>query len=135
MIPVTVENFQTNGEDLYNTSLTYQIKAADDRIKAYIDGIDAVRQAIYKILMTEKGKFQIYDENFGIQLSDLFGENIYYVESEIAVRIKNALLYDDRILRVFDFSFSYPKEKGVLSVRFFVSTVFGETDFDLEVTV
>ena len=44
-------------------------------------------------------------------------------------------IYDDRIKKVYDFSFPDVKEKGILSVKFFVLSVFGEEEFTLEVNI
>ena len=85
--------------------------------------------------MTERGVFEIYDSKFGIALSDLFGKSVSYARSELPTRIENALLYDDRIKKVYDFSFPDVKEKGILSVKFFVLSVFGEEEFTLEVNI
>ena len=135
MIPMSLSDFDEGLLNSDETSFTYKIKYDENKIKEYIDGINAVKQAVYKILMTEKGRFGIYDSDFGISLSDLFGKNISYVRSELTVRIENALLYDDRIKKVYDFSFPEQSEKGVLSVKFFVSSVFGTEEFTLEVNI
>ncbi len=135
MIPTSFSDFEKSDFFDEQTSLTYEIKKEEERIREYIDGIDAVCQSVYKILMTEKGKFEIYDEDFGISLDDLFGKSIAYIECELPVRISEALLFDERILKVFDFSFSHLKEKGVILTKFFIETIFGETLFDLEVNI
>lgn len=136
MLPISEDSFdKASLSNTEETSFTYEIKQDLNKIKDYIDGIKAVKQAIYKILMTEKNKYEIYDENFGVTFSDLFGKNIYYAESEIPVRIKNALLKDSRITDVYDFSFSYPEGKGVISVKFYVSSIFGDDEFNLEVKI
>jgi len=135
MTPISLIDFD-EGIFVYDkTSFTYKIIYDENKIKEYIDGINAVKQAVYKILMTEKNKFEIYDSDFGISLSDLFGKNISYVRSELPARIEKALLYDDRITKVYDFSFPEQKEKGVLLVKFFVSSVFGIEEFTLEVSI
>ncbi len=135
MIPFGFEDFDSKFAVLPDVSFTYEIKKERDKIKDYIDGLKAVCQTIYKILMTEKNNYEIYDDDFGIELSDLIGENIYYVQSELPVRIENALISDSRILRVYDFSFYRLKEKSALLTKFYVYTVFGETEYSLEVSV
>lgn len=135
MIPISSADFEESDFFDEQTSLTYEIRKDEERIREYVDGLEAVCQSIYKILMTERGRFEIYDENFGISLDDLFGKSVVYIECELPVRISEALLFDERILKVFDFSFSRLKEKGVLLTKFFVETIFGETSFDLEVDI
>ncbi len=135
MIPLNSTDFEDYEIQARQASFTYEIQSEEEHIRDYIDGIKAVCQSVYKILMTEKGKFEIYDEDFGISLDDLFGKSIAYAQCELPVRIEKALLFDERILNVFDFSFSYLKEKGVLLTKFFIETIFGETSFDLEVKI
>ena len=135
MIPSSSLSIENDVINQQNTSLTYQIKKEQERIKDYIDGLKAVIQTVYKILMTEKNKFEIYDDSFGICLDDLFGKSISYVQAELPVRITEALLNDKRILKVSDFSFSFNNEKGSVLVSFLISTVFGDDYFDLEVNV
>lgn len=36
-----------------------------------MDGMEAVKQAVYKILQTERYKYVIYDWNYGVELEDL----------------------------------------------------------------
>lgn len=135
MLPITNTYIGDNVLNTEQTSLTYYLKQEENKINEYINGIKAIKQAVFKILMTEKNKFDIYGDGFGIELSDLFGKSVYYAQSEIPVRIKNALLYDSRITDVYDFSFSYPNEKGCLKVSFFVSSIFGEDEFSMEVNI
>lgn len=138
MTPISFEEIDDeiyNYSDFNETSFTYKIKYSEDKIKEYIDGINAVKQAVYKILSTEKGKYQIYDSEYGITLSDLFGKSAAYAKSELPARIEKALLYDGRIKKVYDFSFPERKEKGILPVRFYISSVFGEEEVYLEVEV
>ena len=134
MIPISYDIIQ-NSVSNEQTSYTYQIKSDLNQIKNYTDGISAIKQAIYKILMTEKNKFPIYGENYGVSFDDLIGQSLYYAQTEIPTRITNALLNDSRILQVYDFSFQKPDEKGNILVKFFVSSIFGEVDFETEVSI
>lgn len=106
-------------------TFTYAMKLSGDRVQGYTDGIEAMKQAIFKILNTERYKYLIYGWDYGIELADLFGEAISYVCPELERRITEALLADDRILEVKDFQFDYPK-RHVVHVSFTVETIFGE---------
>ena len=57
-----------------------------------------------KIINTERYEYEIYSWDYGIELQDLFGKPITYCMSEIKDRITEALLADDRIESVDDFS-------------------------------
>ena len=73
------------------------------------DDIEAVKQAIYKILNTERYQYPIYSWNYGVELADLFGKPIAYVLPEIPRRIKEALVADDRIIDATAFELSHDK--------------------------
>lgn len=58
---------------------SYRMKIADEKILGNIDELDAIAQACYKILNTERYQYVIYSWNYGIELQDLFGKPIPYV--------------------------------------------------------
>ncbi len=106
-------------------SFTYKILIDQNRIAGYTDGQDAMIQAIYKILNTERYVYPIYSWNYGIELRDLFGQNMTYIAAELERRIREALLADERITLIDGFSFSYPK-KNAIHVEFKAHTIFGD---------
>ncbi len=132
MIPSTVGFLDTDFEIREQPGLTYQMQMKEHRIRGYTDGLEAVRQAIYKIIMTERYQYIIYSWNYGIELLDLFGEPVTYVCPELKRRISEALLLDDRIRSVDSFEFDFP-EKGVVHVEFLVHTIFGDVKMEREV--
>lgn len=105
----------------------------DDRINGYTDDIDAVKQAIYLILGTERYKFIIYSWDYGVELVDLFGKPMPYVMSELPRRITEALTQDNRITGCKDFEFEINKSK--LHTTFTVISTVGNIPTELEVTV
>ncbi len=111
---------------------TYRLDAANSSVASYADGVDALRQAIAKILSTERYQYPMYSWNYGVELADLFGEPLSYVCPELECRISEALTQDDRISSVDNFQFDVPK-KGVLHVSFTVHSAFGSFDSDMEV--
>lgn len=115
-------------------SKTYKMDLNGDVIHGYTDGLEAMRQAIYKIIRTERYKYIIYSFNYGIELIDLIGEPISFAIPEIERRITEALLSDDRILAVNNFEFELPK-KGVVFVRFIAETTQGDISIDTEVNI
>lgn len=125
MIPSTVGFLDQDFEIEELPSLTYKMHGADGRIRGYADGLEAVRQAIYKAIMTERYQYILYSWNYGIELIDLFGEPATYVCPELKRRISEALLMDGRIRGVDSFEFDFP-QKGVVHVTFTVHTIFGD---------
>ena len=106
-----------------------------DRIQGTItDDLEAVKQAIYKIINTERYKFLIYSWNYGIELEDLFGKPIPYVLPEIPRRIKEALTQDDRIKDVLGFDLTYNRKGDVLA-KFTVVTIYGNLEIEKVVNV
>ncbi len=114
-------------------TFTYKMLIEQNRIIGNTDGQEAMVQAIYKILMTERFVYPIYSWNYGIELQDLFGYNMAYIEAELERRIKEALLADDRITAVDSFSFSHPKKNSV-HVEFIAHTTFGDILSGKEIT-
>lgn len=110
---------------------TYLIDPKKGRISGYCDGLGAVRQAIYKILSTVRYEYIIYSDNYGTRLIDCMGSLTPYMWAEIERIIRTALLYDDRINRVYGFRF---EERGrVLYVTFSVDTDLGSLEYTQEV--
>jgi hypothetical protein len=88
-----------------------------------IAGLEAVRQAIFLILNTERYQTPIYSWNYGVELADLFGQPASFVKPELERRIRDALSQDDRITGVDGFSF---ESKGkTVHCAFTVHTIFG----------
>lgn len=115
-------------------SRTYKMDMDNCLIRGYTDGLEAMKQAIYKIIMTERYQYVMYSWNYGIELLNLFGEPVTYVCPELKRRISEALLWDDRIQSVDDFEFDFPK-KGVVHVSFTAHTVFGDIKAEREVEI
>lgn len=107
---------------------TWQLDLEQSRMKSgKVDGMEALEQAVYKILLTERYQYPIYSWNYGIELFDLFGKPMSYVRPEVERRIKEALLQDDRITAVDNFQFE-SDDKNSLLVTFIVHTIYGELE-------
>ena len=115
-------------------TLTYRMDREKEYIKGKTDDIEAMKQAVYKILMTERYGSIIYSGDYGIELADLFGQPVSYVCPELERRITEALLWDRRIESVDNFQFDLSK-RGIVSVRFNVQTVFGSFETEREVNI
>ena len=114
---------------------TYKMMIDTDRIQGTVtDDLEAVKQAIYKIINTERYKFLIYSWNYGIELENLFGKPIPYVLPEIPRRIKEALTQDDRIKDVLGFDLTYNRKGDVLA-KFTVVTIYGNLEIEKVVNV
>ena len=135
MIPAAVGFLQKNFEVEEQPSKTYAMDLEnEDTVKGYTDGQEAMRQAIYKILMTERYKYVMYPWSYGIELADLFGEPMTFVIPEVERRIREALTADDRISAVTDFEHD-TSTPHVLHTTFQVHTIFGTMQADREVNI
>ncbi|HIT87930.1 MAG TPA: DUF2634 domain-containing protein [Candidatus Coprocola pullicola] len=114
-------------------SLTYRVQQEKEIVSGTVEELEAMKQAVFKILFTERYRYEIYNWEYGIELSDLFGRAKSYVIPEIKKRIEEALLADDRIKAVTDFEFGGEKES--LEVKFRVHTIFGVLDIQRQVDI
>ena len=72
MIPSTIGFLDKDFEIRQQPSLTYKMQQDRNLLRGHTDGLEAVRQAIYKIIMTERYQYVMYSWNYGIELLDLF---------------------------------------------------------------
>ena len=121
-ISMTPDYDETERQPERMTSRTYRV--TDDRIAGFIDGLEAMEQAVHKRLVTERYVYDIYDDTYGLQTVDLIGKEYVYAASELAHRIQETLLNDDRISDVYGFEFK--RQKDAVWVGFYVTTIFGE---------
>lgn len=110
---------------------TYQL--SETKIEGFVDDLGALKQGIYKRLATEQFEHPVYSFNYGIAWSQLIGEERPYVRAEMKRMIQEALLLDDRILDVDGFVFEFSEDKCHCS--FNVSSIYGETEIEVEVPV
>lgn len=108
-------------------SKSYKMDIAHDIINGSVDELEAVRQAVFKILNTERYQYPVYSWDYGIELDDLYGEPADYVCAELERRVREALTADDRIDSVDNFKFDLSKKKTV-GVSFSVHSIFGSFD-------
>lgn len=126
MIPVVDPAFDVENEleEEKEPTLTYHIRLNNADIFGKTDGNEAMKQAISKIISTERYEHEIYSWNYGIELNDLFGKPKSYIRSEIVRRFEEALLHDDRITALKDISVTFEK-RGTVSIFFTVETTLG----------
>lgn len=113
-------------------SRTYGIDFERGRVAGMVDGAEAMRQAIAKILRTERFSHLIYSWNYGIELGEVLGQSFPTVQSEARRAVREALLRDGRILDVRDLAVSAVGRRAV-EVAFTAVTTFGEISIHEEV--
>lgn len=110
-------------------SKTY--KVSDDKIEGFVDELEALKQAIYKILGTEQYEYVIYSFDYGIPWKELVGQERAYVRAEMKRMIQEALLLDNRISDVDGFKFSFLGDTCKCS--FNVTSIYGNLEIETEV--
>jgi hypothetical protein len=123
----------TDLEVVETVEATKTYKLSDTEIKGSIDGIEALQQAIYKVLNTEKYEYPIYSFSYGVELDDLIGKDIPYVKVELKRRITECLLQDECITSVDSFSYTVSGDEIICS--FNINSIYGNAKITKEVTV
>lgn len=126
-IPIPIEDLEIDAEQ---PSKTYRLDIERGRIfpLGTCDGLEAANQFIKKALLSPRFRCLIYDNQYGSEIKQTIiadDATTEYIETEIPRLVKDALLCDSRILDVYDFSFSFDKERAY--IQFTANTIFGET--------
>ncbi|TCM93131.1 uncharacterized protein DUF2634 [Paenibacillus sp. BK033] len=111
----------TASEEVLQTSRTYHLNQERGRITGIVDGQDAVKQAIYKILNTERFAHFIYSGSYGSEKSGIF-------RNDYERCIREALLQDERISAVQDFEITGSGDEA--AVRFTALTIYGSVSIE-----
>lgn len=133
MIPSVQDDLQEDFDIIIQPTKTYKLDMEKNIIVGYCDEVEAMKQAIYKILNTERYDYLIYSWNYGVELKNLIGEDITLAIPEIERVIKEALMQDDRIEDVTDFEFE--TEADTVTVQFKVTTNVGEIEIEKVVSI
>lgn len=115
---------KTYGDDTegFKPSRTYRLSGK--RISGFVDGREAVGQAIDLLLSTERFVHQIYSSDYGVELADLMGKPRTLVTGDIERRVREALAQDNRIKDIKNFNISFAGENMLVS--FDAVTDFGD---------
>ena len=113
-------------------SLTYKLDLDRGRIVGRIDGIEAVRQAIRKRIITPRFKCLIYSKQYGSEIEQAYiadgSTTIDFIEATVEAYVKDALLPDTRIVSCSDFTAEQEEDRVYISFR--CETVYGETKIE-----
>ena len=136
LTPFVSDEYDLTAAFEYETQpdFTYKLNVETERVIGYVDKQEAYKQAVYKLLNTERYDHIIYSWNYGIELRELFGKPIPYVVPELERRITEAIMQDDRTVSVTDFQFDTSKF-GVVAVTFKATSIYGTTEQQLTVAI
>ena len=110
---------------------TYKLSA--EKIEGFADGLEALKQAIHKVLATEQYEYPIYSFKYGIAWKELIGEERPYVRAEMKRMIQEALLQDDRIRGVDGFGFTFAGD--ICQCAFNVASIYGDIEIETEMVI
>ena len=133
MIPQTGGLLRQDFSFIQLPSKTFKLDRENGCIVGMADGLEAVRQAVYLILNTEHCQWLIHSWGYGAELQSLVGKPPDFCVAEIERRVREALLQDDRIRSVENFTFEVSKK--TIAAQFTVVSIFGEVPVGAEVTV
>lgn len=124
-----LKTYGESADDDFHPSKTWGI--VGNRMRGYVDGLDAIMQAADLMLSTERWECPIYSDDIGMETRDLIGKPREFVQGDLERRISECLVEDDRITGISDFSLTFSGDVG--TATFTVNTNLG--DFQQEVTI
>jgi hypothetical protein len=133
MIPLITNDSLQQDFTIEESSRTHKLNLNELTISGYTDEQEAMIQAIFLILNIERYEYLIYSWNYGIELTDLFGQPTSFVIPELERRITEALIQDSRITKVDNFTFETNRNK--VYTKFTAHTIFGDIEIEKVVTI
>ena len=114
-------------------SKTWRFDPDTGRIGGWIDGEEALRQAVLLRLLTPRYEHVIYSFEYGSELTGLIGKDSGYALAAVPSMVEEALLRDERIQTVRDVKVS---QKGdAMTVSFTAETSWGTFSGEAAVSV
>lgn len=115
------------GGRLVSPLKTYKMDFGARRIGGFCEGQAALRQYIHKALCTKRFGFLIYDGDYGSEVDSVRQAgylNTALLASQLELAVREALMENERIQEVRDFSYSVLGDKFEMS--FTVDSQFGD---------
>lgn len=128
-----LDAYLATNEDTPEPSLTYRINFDSGKVSGLVDELDAIRQFVRKAIITCRGQFLIYTDDYGCELENLIGEDVTdaFLQSEVPRMVREALIYDDRIEDIT--GMSVLRQGDAIRISLTVISIFG--DIRQEVTI
>lgn len=127
-VPIGINEISTAEE---KPSKTYKLDLDTGRILGYVDGKEAVQQAIRKALITPRFKCLIYDNQYGSEIEEAVttkDATREYIRAVVPSFVEDCLKPDSRILAVSNFAFEFREDGAYIS--FDADTVFGSVSVE-----
>lgn len=117
-------------DEVQQPSLTWELDFEKGKVVGRIDELEAVKQAVFKVMQTDRFWHDIYSFDYGHEFVLLIGSSPLFIESEVTRMINEALMQDDRIQTITDMSINIAGDSMTISFR--VVTDFGSFDMEVE---
>ena len=130
MIPV-IEN---SAEKTAAASETYRLDFSSGRVRGRCAELEALSQAVHKILLTERCAFPIYGPDYGVELDKFFGRGEEFARASLENSLREAVCCDDRISGISDFELE-AGDPGGIEASFKVLSFDGAAKTSLEVKI
>jgi len=111
---------------------TYRMDFENKRIIGMVDGMEAASQAAFKALQTRRFAHLIYDDQYGCDIFNKIGNmdlTMDYLNNDIPIMIEDTFLNDEMIRGIEELEYEII-DGDSLRVQFFISTVFGDAEFE-----
>lgn len=131
MTPQITELMGNEVVNVRQPDLTYRM--GEKTVAGRIDKIEAVKQAVYHILSTERYSNPIYDDNYGVELEKYIGQDYGVIVADIENTLREALIQDDRITDVQVNEVKKGEEHNSCIVEFTVFTIYGNIEDSLSI--
>ena len=115
----------------FKTSQTYELKG--NRLERKIDSLEAVKQSVTLMLITDRFAHIIYSWDYGNELQRFIGKDRAYTKGDIERRIRESLFEDDRVEGISEFSLNFERESALISFK--VDCIFGTFEVERSVVI
>ena len=106
---------------------TYNLRFDGQPSFGKLEGLEAMKQAIFLVLNIPRFRHEIFSWNYGSELEPLFGQaNTVMLQVRVQEAIRDALIQDDRITDVTGFSFA--RRGTEMAVSFVAETTEGNVE-------
>ncbi|WP_128893604.1 DUF2634 domain-containing protein [Longirhabdus pacifica] len=132
-IQVLTQQDQTEDSAIASPSKTYAFDFNTGEIKGFVEDVEALKQYIRKALVTPRLRYLIYSDQYGSELESLIGsyDSQPLIYAEVPRLIKDALIYDDRIIDVYDFQVEARIDD--LFATFTVESIYGTLEQEVNI--
>lgn len=122
-------------KDTYPTR-TYKVNFNTGQLEGFVDGLEAMKQAFYFAINTQRHLNLAFTSNFGMEWRDLIGKPNDYIISEILTRVQSMIKADSRFLSAdYDEDEPFTIEGDKLIVNIVIQTEYGSFNTEITSTV